>query len=133
MFRRVSEEIYRQIVSWMFQLRGYVVLYDRHFLFDACPEPTDVIKHRLTDAVHNWFLRRLYPRPGLAIFLDAPAEVLYERKQEVPVAFLEEERRVLLLKRSYAKTFVIVDTTKPLEQVATTINDLIYDHCRNKG
>ena len=29
LLRRVSEESYRQLVSWMFQVRGNVVLYDR--------------------------------------------------------------------------------------------------------
>ena len=129
LFRRVSEEIYRQLVSWMFQLRGNVVLFDRHFLFDACPIPADNSKHRFTDRLHHWFLKKLYPRPDLAIFLDAPAEVLFARKQEVPVEYLERERSNLLLKHCYAKKFVRVDTTRPLEEVVTIINDLILDHC----
>jgi len=130
--RRVSEESYRQLVSWTFQLRGKIVLYDRHFLFDACPVPTDTSKHRFTDEVHHWFLKRLYPRPDLAIFLDAPSEVLYERKPEVPIEYLEQQRSWLVQKTSYAKKFVYVDTSRPFEEVATTINNLILDHCSNK-
>jgi thymidylate kinase len=129
LLRRVSEESYRQLVSWVFQLRGNVVLYDRHFLFDACPVPNDTGYHRFTDRLHNWFLKRLYPRPGLAIFLDAPAEVLYARKQEVPLEYLEREREKILHKREYAKTFVSVDTTMELEEVVTRINELLLDHC----
>lgn len=132
LMRRVSEEVYRQLVSWTLQIRGNVVLYDRHFLFDACPVPGEFGNHRFTDRVHHWFLKRLYPRPGLAIFLDAPADVLYARKQEVPVEYLEKERNILLQKHSYAKKFVIVDTTRPFDEVVTTINDLIVEHCFGK-
>ena len=132
LLRRVSEEVYRQLVSWLYQLRGNVVLYDRHFLFDSCPLPTDPSKHRFTDAAHHWFLRKLYPRPGLAIFLDAPAEVMYARKQEVPIEYLERERTKLLQKSCYAKKFISVDSTKPLEEVVITINRLINEHSANK-
>ena len=129
LFRRVSEEVYRQLVSWLYQIRGNVVLYDRHFLFDSCPLPTDTSKHRFTDAAHHWFLRNLYPRPGLAIFLDAPAELMYARKQEVPIEYLDRERTKLLQKSCYAKKFIAVDSAKPLKEVIATINSLINEHC----
>jgi thymidylate kinase len=130
MLRRVSEESYRQLVSWIYQICGNVVLYDRHFLFDACPPPSDSGKHRFTERVHHWFLQKLYPRPGLAILLDAPLEVLYARKQEVPIEYLERERLVLEEKSCYAKKFVRVDTTKPFDEVVKIVNEMILDHCR---
>jgi len=129
LLRRVSEESYRQLHSWIYQLRGNVVLYDRHFLFDACPPPSDTGKHRFTDQVHNWFLRRIYPRPGLGILLDAPAEVLYARKPEVSVEDLERDRLNLVQKSCYAKEFVTVDATKPLDEVIDIVNSLILDYC----
>jgi hypothetical protein len=130
LLRRVSEESYRQLVSWLFQIRGHVVLYDRHFLFDACPPPADAGDHRLTERMHHWFLRRLYPRPGLVIMLDAPPEVLFARKQEVPTEHLQMERERLAQKRSYAKSFVAVDATQPFEQVLNVVNQLVTEHCR---
>jgi thymidylate kinase len=130
--RRVSEESYRQVYSWMYQLRGNVVLYDRHFLFDACPVPDDPGGHRLTDRLHHWFLRAIYPRPELAIFLDAPSEVLYSRKQEVPAEYLERERNILKQKKCYAKTFVTVDSTLPFPEVVEIVNDLIQRHCASQ-
>jgi thymidylate kinase len=129
LLRRVSEESYRQLYSWAYQLRGNVVLYDRHFLFDACPVPTDPGKHRLTDRINHWFLKKLYPRPDLAIFLDAPVDVLYARKQEVPREYLDRERKCLLQKRCYARKFVSVDTTRPLDEVIDLVHNLILEHC----
>ena len=126
---RVSEESFRQLVSWILQLRGYVVLYDRHFLFDACPTASKSSHLRLTDRIHIWFLRRMYPRPGLAILLDAPADVLYTRKQEVPLEYLESNRAELLAKSEFAKHFVRVDATQPLDDVLETVRGLISEYC----
>jgi thymidylate kinase len=125
----ISEESYRQLVSWIYQLRGNVVLYDRHFLFDSCPPPSRTKTRRLTDQIHNWFLRRLYPRPGLVIFLDAPPEVLFARKQEVPIEHLQKEREALAKKQSYAKRFVTVDATEPFDQVISVVNQLVMNYC----
>lgn len=129
LLRRVSEEIFRQLVSWIYQLRGNVVLYDRHFLFDVLPVPTNDSRNRFTDEAHRWFLKKFYPRPGLTIFLDAPADVLYARKQEVPMEHLEIERSKLAQKSCYSKSFVTVDATQPLEDVVESVNKLILDYC----
>lgn len=127
LMRRVSEECYRQWVSWIYQWQGHIVLYDRHFLFDACPAPDDTSHYRLTDRMHHWFLKQFYPRPDVVIMLDAPAELLYSRKQEVSVEYLEDERQRLLSKKSYAKRFVSVDCSKPLKEVVTTIEEFVGD------
>lgn len=129
LLRRISEESYRQLHSWIYQWQGKVVLYDRHFLFDGCPAPGDGGDHRLNDRIHYWFLRRLYPRPDIAIFLDAPADVLYSRKQEVPLVYLERERQTLLTKQSYAKCFISVDCTRPLDEVVTRIEEILKFYC----
>jgi len=129
LLRRISEEVYRQLFSWAYQMRGHVVLYDRHFLFDACPSTEEAGRYNFTDRVHHWFLRCLYPRPGLVVFLDAPASVLYERKKEVPVEYLERERLKIAKRSCYAGKFVTVDTTRPIHEVVSQINFLIRDYC----
>lgn len=133
LFRRVSEEMYRQVVSWMYQWRGHIVLYDRHFLFDACPPPNDKRKRRLTERIHHLFLRRFYPRPGLVIFLDAPPEVLYERKREVPIAHLRSYRQKLFERRVYAKNFIVVDATRSFEEVLASVTEIIARYCLEGG
>lgn len=112
---RVAEEIFRQIVSWSYQLRGYVVLYDRHFLFDFTSMSEG--PRRLTDRLHVWFLEKVYPKPHLSIFLDAPSELLYSRKPEVPVHYLDERRAAFLSRGSTLRNFVIVDASQSEEDV----------------
>ena len=71
--------------------------------------------------MHHWFLRKVYPHPQLAIFLDAPAGVLYERKQELPTEYLESDRAKLLANSSYAGNFVQVDATQSVEEVLADV------------
>lgn len=126
---RVAEESYRQVISWVYQRRGYVVLYDRHFLFDCCPTPSDAPPQRWTDRLHRWFLQRVYPKPRLVILLDAPPEVLYARKQEVPTDYLQANRDSLWAKKSFVADFVRVDSTQPVDQVVARVSELILKRC----
>jgi thymidylate kinase len=130
LLKRISEEAYRQVISWSYQWRGLIVLYDRHFLFDSLPPPSELhAPRRATDRIHHWFLYRLYPRPDLVILLDADPEVLLARKQEVPEAYLRAEREALEEKRAYANKWVKVDASQPFDQVLATINAAIIEHC----
>ena len=119
---RIAEELLRQVVSSWHQARGFVVVYDRHFLFDYGAGKTP---RRLSDRVHRWFLERVYPKPDLVIFLDAPTDVLLSRKQEVPVEYLEARRRAYLRQGGRVRRFEVVDAAQPLdivyEQVARSI------------
>lgn len=128
LLRRVSEESYRQLASWIYQWRGHVVLCDRHFLFDSLPPPSARhVPRRATERLHNWFLFRLYPRPDLVVLLDAPPEVLYARKQEVPVDYLRTERGRLLKNLEYASEWVRVDASLPFDEVLATVNQAIVE------
>jgi thymidylate kinase len=114
---RLVEEWYRQFVSWYYQIRGFVVLYDRHFLFDFAPEIVNAERESLEQRIHRWALTYLYPRPDLVIFLDAPGEVLFARKGELSVVELERRRQGFLLQGKRIANFVRVDATKPLADV----------------
>lgn len=114
---RVAEEVYRQLVAWVYQLRGYVVLYDRHFIFDFDGEIEADKPNSLDRRLHRRFLGYLYPQPDLVLFLDAPGSVLYHRKGESTVAELERRRQAYLRQGSRLPNFVAVDATRPLEEV----------------
>ncbi|MDE0936237.1 MAG: hypothetical protein OSA89_10000 [Mariniblastus sp.] len=137
LLRRVSEEIYRQLISWGYQGLGNVVLYDRHFLFDACPPPDDFSEHRLsahrlTDRIHFWFLKNLYPRPDIAILLDAPSQTLFARKQEIPVEHLEDDRIKLKKRKAYSHNFFVIDCTQSINDIVDEINQILDKHCSKK-
>jgi hypothetical protein len=121
---RLADAYYRQLVSLFHQLRGYTVVYDRHFVIDCAPGPND--RKRLPDRIHYWFLTRLYPQPRWVIMLDAEAEVLYARKQEVPVEYLRAKREALLELGTRMERFVVVDAAQPVDRVFDRVAELIW-------
>lgn len=119
---RMSEEWYRQLVSWLFQLRGFVVVYDRHFVFEYELNPSAYDDEMpLAERIHRWVLRRLYPRPDLVILLDAPSQQLYRRKEEQSVDRLANLRMTYLARSDLISDFVIVDASQSLELVIAEI------------
>ncbi|MDH3224488.1 MAG: hypothetical protein OEO23_12290 [Gemmatimonadota bacterium] len=133
LLRRVTEESYRQLVSWIHQLRGFVVLYDRHFVFDALKPASEAPPTELSERLHYWFLRYLYPKPDLALFLDAPTNVLLARKQEIPPDRLEHDRSRIQQRRAHAHHFVRVDAALPQDEVIRQVADLIREHCSGRS
>ena len=126
---RLAEAWYRQVVSLAYQMRGYVVVYDRHFLFDAAPWVSDskVQKQERLDGLLYWILRHLFPKPHLTVFLDAPGEVLYERKGDATPKYLNRRREAFLEQGKKLDNFVAVDATQPLAKVLQDVTQHIME------
>ncbi len=116
---RLAEEWYRQMLSWHYRRAGNLVIYDRHFQFDFNGDPRREHggQKRLTDRLHVWCLAHLYPEPDLVIYLDAPAEVLFARKGEATMEWLEARRQAFMRQGAQKTNFIQIDATQPLEVV----------------
>lgn len=126
-FNRVAEAGYRQILAVAYQLQGRIVLFDRHFFFDAAPEEFD-LQSRSTmfyDRLFFWLINHAYPRPSVAIFLDAPPEVLYSRKGEASPEYLAWQREQYMKQGAKLAHFIRVDATQPLEDVIHEVEQII--------
>jgi thymidylate kinase len=126
---RLAEAWYRQVVSLSYQLRGYVVVYDRHFFFDTVPLVIDpnVQEEQRLDSLYYWILSHLYPKPHLTVFLDAPAEVLYERKGEATPDYLNRQREAFLEQGKKLANFVRVNATQPPGKVLEDVTRHIME------
>lgn len=124
----LGEEWYRQLLSWSYQLLGYIVLYDRHFLFDFSLDGVDSDVLAFERRLHRWILTQFYPRPNLVVYLDAPAEVLFTRKGEKSLEELERRRQAFLRQATQFRNFVLVDCTQPLNKVCADICRLIAEY-----
>lgn len=124
---RLGEEWFRQLVAWIYLRRGYVVLFDRHFFSDyyAHDIAGDAPSRSLSSRIHGFVLDRLYPKPDLIVFLDAPADVLYARKGEGTPALLEGRRQEYLQLRDKVEHFAIVDATQEIDAVTGEVAALI--------
>jgi thymidylate kinase len=133
LIHRLAEEWYRQLFSWFYQMRGYIVLYDRHFLFDFAISVDDASRDSCTRRLHRWCVRHVYPRPKLVIYLDAPAEVLFARKGEWGLEALERRRQAFLQLGKQTPNFVQVDATQPLDEVYAEVTHHILQFMKNGG
>lgn len=136
LLNRLAEEWYRLFISWSYQIRGYLVIYDRHFIFDFIPDKLDssLTKKRLTTKIHNWVLNNLYELPSLIIFLNAPAELLYARKGEATVEYIKAKNETFLEFGKKVKSFEIVDASQPVEKVFDDVSkkiERLYDSSSN--
>ena len=126
----VAEEWFRQGVAAYARRRGRVVIFDRHFFCDY--HAYDIEQRHgprpLSARVHGFLLARAYPKPDLVIYLDAPAEVLHDRKQEGTLEFLEQRRRDYFRLADVFGRFVVVDAARAPEVVASEVADVIVRH-----
>ena len=104
--------------------RGGLVLIDRYY-YDFFVDQRRY-RLRVPQAVvrlGHFFLKK----PDLVVLLDAPAEVLQQRKQEVPLAETERQRAAYLALVRGLGNGRVVDATQPPEKVGADISRAILD------
>lgn len=110
------------VLPWV--IRSTLVLFDRYY-YDLT-----VDSRRYRYGGSRWLAQlfgKLIPRPQLIILLDAPAEVLQARKQEVPI---EETHRQQASYRALVGSFSdghVVNAAKPLQEVVAQVNGIILE------
>lgn len=131
----IAEEWYRQAWVWWYQRRGFVVLCDRHFFpeYWATDIAGDGRGRPIARRLHGFVLDRFFPRPDLVVCLDAPAEVLFERKREGTPELLEGRRRQYLAIEEVVPHFVRIDVTQPVEKVTQDVVAAICEFRAGRG
>ena len=124
----MGEEWFRQAIVWSYLRRGYVVLFDRHFFSDyyAHDIAANGAGRPFMRRVHGLMLRRLYPRPDLFLFLDAPPEVLLARKGEGTLELLERRREEYVALQNEVEHFAAIDATQTPDKVTRDVSEAIY-------
>jgi thymidylate kinase len=59
------------------------------------------------------------------VFLDAPSEVLYQRKGETSPKRLEQRKTAILRQGARTANFAIVDASRPLDEVVASVGKLL--------
>jgi thymidylate kinase len=130
---RLAEEWHRVLVASVRRRRGAIVIFDRHFFADYYAYDVAAKPHRSASRrLHGFILSRLYPRPDLVFYLDAPAEVLLERKGEGTLDSLERRRREYFELGRVLDGFSVVDASRPLDAVTREVADTIEAFFRNR-
>jgi thymidylate kinase len=124
---RFAEEWYRQWRAWRWERSGAVVVFDRHFFIDYHAYDLTGTDRSWSQRLHGAVLGRLYPRPDIVVYLDAPGEVLLARKGEGSVEALERRRDEYRSIAPLVAAFVEVDATRPVDEVAAQVASAIAE------
>ena len=111
-------KVYPQLV------RSTFVVFDRYY------HDLLVDSRRYRYSGPNWwakFIGKLIPKPDLWILLDAPAEVLQARKQEVSFEETARQRKVYVELVSRFDNGVVINSDQPVEDVVADANRAILD------
>jgi dTMP kinase len=79
-----------------------------------------------SDAPEPHGLFRFFPRPDRVILLDAPEEVVIDRKRDVPSLDYLKQRRPLYLAMAKRHGWPIVDATRTADEVHRDIADIVW-------
>lgn len=104
---------YWLLVRWR-SPREHVYVFDRYF-YDFLVDP-----QRSRISLPLWVRRAflaITPEPSLIFFLDCPAEIVYQRKQELPLVEIERQLGVYRqLAAEDPERFVVLDARRPPEE-----------------
>lgn len=112
--------------------RNGLILIDR-FYYDFL---VDQKRYRLN--VPKWLVEAgmaFLKHPDIAVVLDAPPEVLSQRKQELTLPELARQRNAFLELARHLPNAVVIDASQPADLVASTLARMILTHCidRRRG
>ncbi|MDZ7360022.1 MAG: hypothetical protein ONB46_04750 [candidate division KSB1 bacterium] len=119
---RLVEQWYRAGVAIGHLLRGRLVVFDRYIYDSWLNKPPATAWKRL----RRKLFESLCPRPGLVILLDAPGQMLFERKGEHTPEWLEKQRRAYLALQDHVPQMRIVDATQQAEAVKREVTAMIW-------
>jgi thymidylate kinase len=121
----------RCLLARYHQTRGRLVIFDR-YAFDALLPPPRPLSRR--DRVARWVDFHACPAPDLSVFLDAPGDLMYQRKG----ARKHTPEQLAAARQGYhaiagrIPRLKIVDATRPLDDVLSTVTEQVWAAYRER-
>jgi thymidylate kinase len=102
------------------------VIFDR-YVYDARID-TLLDSQPLSARLYGRLAMALFPDPDLLIVLDAPSELLFERKREHPVERLDRLRAAYKSLAGEVPSSTMIDAGQPADDVLRATADTIRKH-----
>jgi thymidylate kinase len=117
---QLAENWYRQRIAERLQREGALVIFDRHIIADYPDQPAVGSVPTLRRIRHG-ILRRATRPPDVLVYLDAPAEVLLQRKGEGTLESLTRLRAEYRRLVSEFPAAVMIDADRDVELVSRDV------------
>jgi glycosyltransferase involved in cell wall biosynthesis/thymidylate kinase len=105
------------LLGYYHRLRRHLVIFDR-YSYDAWLSRSNSTWVKRT---RRWLLAHSCPAPDLVFLLDAPGEILYERKHEHNITFLEGQRQSYLSLQARLPQMQIIDGLATVKEVKQAV------------
>jgi hypothetical protein len=131
LIKKLARQWMRYLTARYYQMRGRLVIFDR-YTYDSFLVPKANLNRMRR--WRRWILAHACPSPDLVILLDAPGDVLYERKREHTAEVLEQQRRSYLDLKNEIPQMMVLDVRDDPDIVRRQVTALIwYTYLRQSG
>jgi thymidylate kinase len=113
-------------MGWYHCMRGRLVIFDR-YAYDALL--TSRKPRTSFRSLHGWLETHLCPPPDMVILLDAPGDLMYQRKgrrKHTPQE-LEAARREYREMQDRIPCLTLVDAAQPADEVRSEVLERVWD------
>lgn len=121
--RRLGLQWARWLTARVHLQRGRFVVFDRYSYDSLLPRSRPLGSARRAAV---WLLGHACPPPDLVVVLDAPAEVLFERKGEHGVEVLEQQRQGYLELARRLPNAIVVDAGASPDRVRCSVTGAVW-------
>jgi thymidylate kinase len=123
---RLLEQWYRAGAATYYLMSGRLVVFDRYF-YDSWISPARRGFNTPWKRLRRKLFESICPTPDLVILLDAPGQLLYDRKHEHTPEWLESQRRAYLALKDRLPQMRVIDATNQAEEVKREVMALIWN------
>ena len=124
---RLLEQWLRYFIGFVSKLTGKLVIFDRYSYDSYLAPPAKTIGKK----TRRWLLRSTCPAPDMVILLDAPGEVLFNRKGEHSAEILEKQRQTFLSLQDRIEKMYVINATENAKTVRKNVISLIWNYYGN--
>ena len=108
-------------------IKKQLIISDRIFYDSVIDQAVDLGKRKncLLDGLENFWIKILFPKPDLVIYVDCPEHIAFSRKTDIPDIAYIKDRRELYLKLADRYGWVKIDGTLPIDEIASQVKDRV--------
>jgi thymidylate kinase len=123
-FNRLVEKWYRIGAAVLYRRKGRLVVFDR-YVYDSWLRSKETTAGK---RLLRWLMESGWPEPDLVFVLDAPGEVLHQRKKAHSPEWLEGRRRGYLNLAKRIPGAIVLDATLQEEEIRRNLTARIWEY-----
>lgn len=109
-------------------MRGINIICDRYIYDTVILDLTMDLNYSINKTnrvIANWLI--FLPKPDLVFLADAPEEIVFTRKNDIPSLDYLKEIRSIFLKVGKNSNMIVLDSSKPIEEVEEVAVDKVRE------